>query len=344
MNKTATVGIVGYGAYMPHYYIDPAEINVGARSLGLTKKALAVWDEDSVTMAVEAGNTALEVAGVEAHELGAVYVGSESPPYAVNPMSTIVADVLGVANKESGLGEYRAVDLQFACKAATAGLQMAMGEVQGGHHDYALVIGSDKAQAKPGDVLEWSAGAAAAALLVGRERVIAEVKGMVSVTSDTPDFWRRAYEQHPQHGGRFSGEPAYFNHVLSASELIMKRLALKPGDITYAVFHMPNGRFPLEVARKLGFEAEQVEPFFTVKEVGNPYSASALMGLVAVLEKLKAGETVLVTAYGSGAGADAMILEGTDELKNYRWGGLDDLFKKRQQVGLLAYRERERWE
>jgi hydroxymethylglutaryl-CoA synthase len=273
-----------------------------------------------------------------------VYVGSESPPYAVNPMSTIVADVLGVANKESGLGEYRAVDLQFACKAATAGLQMAMGEVQGGHHDYALVIGSDKAQAKPGDVLEWSAGAAAAALLVGRERVIAEVKGMVSVTSDTPDFWRRAYEQHPQHGGRFSGEPAYFNHVLSASELIMKRLALKPGDITYAVFHMPNGRFPLEVARKLGFEAEQVEPFFTVKEVGNPYSASALMGLVAVLEKLKAGETVLVTAYGSGAGADAMILEGTDELKNYRWGGLDDLFKKRQQVGLLAYRERERWE
>jgi len=116
--------------------------------LGLEKKALAAWDEDSVTMAVEAGQTALKVAKIKAGELGAVYVGSESPPYAVNPMSTIVADVLGVGN------HYRAVDLQFACKAATAGLQMAMGEVAGKHHDYALVIGTDKAQAKRGDVLE----------------------------------------------------------------------------------------------------------------------------------------------------------------------------------------------
>ncbi len=337
------VGIVGYGAYAPRHYLPAAEIGGQAvSSLGLKKKSLARWDEDSVTMAVEAGRVALGVAGASASELGAVYVGSESPPYAVNPMSTIVADVLG-AGKETSRGEYRAVDLQFACKAATAGLQMAMGEVAGKHHNLALVIGSDKAQAKQGDVLEWSAGAAAAALVVGRERVLAEVIGSVSVTSDTPDFWRRAGEAHPSHAGRFTGQPAYFDHVLEASKKMMERSKLRASDFKYAVFHMPNGRFPVEMASKLGFKREQYEPFLTVKEVGNPYSASALLGLVAVLEKLKAGEKVLVTAYGSGAGADSMVVIGTKELEKRRWGGLEKLLKQRIGVNKEQYLEKSLW-
>jgi hydroxymethylglutaryl-CoA synthase len=331
------VGIVGYGAYIPKFYIDPIELGEGARDLGLAKKALATWDEDSVTMAVEAGQVAIGVAEIGANELGAVYIGSESPPYAVNPMSTIVADILGVGKS------YRAVDLQFACKAATAGLQMAMGEVAGRHHDYALVIGADKAQARPGDVLEWSAGAAAAALVVGKKKVIAEVLGSVSVTSDTPDFWRRAEQQFPRHAGRFTGEPAYFAHVIEASKNLMKRMNLTPKDLTYAVFHMPNKRFPMEVAERLGFDRDQVEPFMMVTELGNPYSASALLGLVAVLEVLKPGQRVLVTAYGSGAGADALIIEGTSLLVGKRKCGLAQILKNRNQVTLADYQERSKW-
>jgi hydroxymethylglutaryl-CoA synthase len=337
MNNNKSVGIVGYGAYVPHCFLDPAQINPVAKSLGLVKKSLAGWDEDSVTMAVSAGKTALGVAGIPASDLGAVYVGSESPPYAVNPMSTIVADVLGVGER------YRAVDLQFACKAATAGLQMAMGEVEGKHHNYALVVGADKAQARPGDVLEWSAGAAGAALVVGNQHVLARILRMVSVTSDTPDFWRRGYEQYPKHGGRFTGEPAYFKHVLAASRLILSETELAASHFTHAVFHMPNGRFPVEVAAVLGFKPKQIEVGHTVSEVGNPYAASAMLGLVAVLERLKPGEKVLMTAYGSGAGADAMVLEGTDELLKHRWGGLEALFANRIQVSLSEYQERGRW-
>lgn len=347
------VGIVGYGAYIPKFFIDPKEIGVGAKALGLQKKALATWDEDSVTMAVEAGRMAIRRAGIKAKELGAVYVGSESPPYAVNPMSTIVADVLGVGDLSedsvsslqagSGLASYRAVDLQFACKAATAGLQMAMGEIAGRHHNYALVIGADKAQALPGDVLEWSAGAAAAALVVGKKQIIAQVLGSVSVTSDTPDFWRRAEQPYPKHAGRFSGEPAYFTHVVEASGQVMRRMKLAPKDFTYAVFHMPNGRFPWEAAKRLGFNKNQIEPFLTVYEVGNPYSASAMLGLAAVLEVLKPGEKVLVTAYGSGAGADAMVIEGTSLLVGKRENNLIKMFKNRYQVTLADYRENSRW-
>jgi hydroxymethylglutaryl-CoA synthase len=325
-------GIVGYGAYCPTSYVETAEIDESALALGLLKKSVASWDEDSVTMAVEAGREALATAGIKAQELGAVYVGSESPPYAVNPMSTIVADILGVGDA------YRAVDLQFACKAATAGMQMAMGEVQGGHHDYALVIGSDAAQAAPGNVLEWSAGAAAAALLVGNTGVLAHVVSMTSVTSDTPDFWRREQQEYPSHGGRFTGEPAYFAHVVEASRRLMVQESLTPDDFTYAVFHMPNGRFPVEAARRLGFSFEQVEPSLTVREVGNPYSASAMLGLIALLERLKPGEKILMTAYGSGAGADAMILEGTKELKKRRWGKLQELFLHRNPMSWGDYK------
>jgi hydroxymethylglutaryl-CoA synthase len=301
------------------------------------KKSLAWWDEDSVTMAVEASQTALVVAGIVAGDLGAVYVGSESPPYAVNPMSTIVADVLGLT------GNYRAVDLQFACKAATAGLQMVMGEVSSGHHDYGLVVGVDKAQARRGDVLEWSAGAAAAALVVGGKGVIARVLDSVSVTSDTPDFWRRVGQEYPEHGGRFTGEPAYFTHVIEAGRQLLERRQLKPGDLDYAVFHMPNGRFPVEAAKRLGFSPGQVEPFLAVKEVGNPYSASTLLGMAALLEKLKPNEKALVVAYGSGAGADALLIEGTEELEKRKWGGLERMLGQRKQVELVGYLQQERW-
>jgi len=328
------VGIVGYGAYIPFHYLAVEELEPKALKLGLIKKSIPGWDEDSVTMAVAAGNIALEVAQVKSTQVGAVYVGSESPPYAVNPSSTIVADTLNIHEN------YKAVDLQFACKAATAAVQMAMAQVDNGQLSYSLVIGSDASQARPGDVLEWSAGAAAAAVVLGKEGVIARMLGMMSYTSDTPDFWRREGQKYPEHAGRFTGEPGYFKHVTKATTGLLEKLTIKPEDITYAVFHMPNGKFPLMAAQQLGFKPHQVEPFLTVKEVGNPYSASALLGLIAVLERLKPGERVLMTAYGSGAGADAMVFEATEMIVKKRWGGLKQLIEKRRKMTLTDYLSR----
>jgi hydroxymethylglutaryl-CoA synthase len=332
------VGIVGYGAYVPAQFLEVTEIDPKARELGLSKKAVAQWDEDSVTMAVEAGQIALNTAGIKPGEVGAVYVGSESPPYAVNPSSTIVADVLGIATN------YRAADLQFACKAATAGVSMAMAEIVSGQTNYGLIIGTDKAQAKPGEVLEWSAGAAAGALVVGREGVMAEIEGMVSYSTDTPDFWRRSGERYPQHAGRFTGEPGYLRHVVTSSQLMMDKLGLKPNDFNQIAFHMPNGKFPIIAATRLGFVEAQWKKSLTVTEVGNPYSASALLGLVAVLDQAQPGEKILVTAYGSGAGADSMVLNITKKMERNRWGGLNRMLEVRRKIGLKEYqqmRERE---
>jgi len=137
---------------------------------------------------------------------------------------------------------------------------------------------------------------------------------MSSFTSDTPDFWRREGAKFPSHFGRFTGEPAYFTHVLSEGEKLLKTSGLKAKDFAYCVFHMPNGKFPRVAAKKLGFTLEQLAPSLTVDKIGNPYSASSLLGLAAVLDIAKPNQKIFFVSYGSGAGSDGFIFETTENL------------------------------
>lgn len=331
-------GIVGYGAWVPKHYVLSRVIDDRASQLGLVKKSLASWDEDSVTMAVQAGLMAFTNSNVLPKNVGALYIGSESPAYAVNPSSTIVADMLSMGH------DYHAVDLQFACKAATAGLQMMMAQIASNGVTNGLIIGSDKSQAKKGDALEWSAGAASAALLIGRNTIIARVLATASFSSDTPDFWRREGQLHPTHGGRFTGKPAYFRHVIEATNKVMRINKLVPQDISYAVFHMPNGVFPYQVGKQLGFTRAQIDPGMTVLSVGNPYSASSLLGLTAVLEVAQPGELILMTSYGSGAGSDSFVFEVTNAINSYKRGEVKKMFLQQKNVAIEQYLRVERWQ
>jgi hydroxymethylglutaryl-CoA synthase len=308
-------GIVGYGVYLPIYRIKTSEIaevwkkevHEVVAGLRISEKAVAGIDEDAVTMGVAAGKAALSMAGVSALDIDSVFVGSESHPYTVNPTSTSVAEYLGVGN------DYMAVDLEFACKAATAGMQMSLGLLDGGRINYGLVIGSDTAQGRPHDVLEYTAASTACAYVLGnkKDEVIVETLDTSSFSSDTADFWRREGERYPQHFGRFSGEPAYFWHVLSEGRKLLEKSGMKPSDFAYCVFHMPNGKFPRQAAKKLGFRDEQLAPSLMVDTIGNPYSASSLLGLAAVLDIAKPGQKIFFVSYGSGAGSDGFIFEVT---------------------------------
>lgn len=317
--KIIMSGIIGYGVYTPIYRIkiseiasvwkkEPAEIIAG---LQVTEKAVPGFDEDAITMGIEAGKTALSMAGVSEKEIGAVYVGSESHPYAVNPTSTSVAEYLGIGN------DYFSADLEFACKAATAGLQITLGLLDSNKIHYGLVIGSDTAQGKPHDVLEYTASSSACAYILGNKKneIIVEVLDTSSFSSDTPDFWRRDGERYPSHFGRFTGEPAYFNHVLSEGKKLLEKSGLLPTDFAYCVFHMPNGKFPRIAAKKLGFTSGQLAPSLIVNTIGNPYSASSLLGLSAVLDIAKPEEKIFFVSYGSGAGSDGFIFKTTNRLK-----------------------------
>jgi len=318
--EVTMAGIVGYGAYIPSFRIKTEEIarqwgkdpQVISRGLLLEEKSVPGLDEDTITISVAAGRSALARAGIDPIRVGAVYIGSESHPYAVKPSGTVVADALGIGP------EVHVADFEFACKAGTEAMFVALGLVESNRVEYALAIGADTSQGAPNDALEYSASAGGAAFIFGRENLLADVLETYSYTSDTPDFWRREGEFYPRHGGRFTGEPAYFRHVLAATRGILEISQLKPSDFRYAVFHMPNGKFPLAAAKTLGFTKEQTETGWIVNTMGNTYSGSSPTGLAAILDVADPGDLILITSFGSGAGSDSFVLRATDRLLERR--------------------------
>jgi hydroxymethylglutaryl-CoA synthase len=313
-------GIVGYGAYIPRNRITTEEIahqwgkdpGTIARGLLLKEKSVPGLDEDTITISVAAGRAALDRAGIDPSRVGAVYVGSESHPYAVKPTGTIVSEALGIGP------DVHVADFEFACKAGTEAMFVALGLVEAGRVEYALGIGADTSQGAPNDALEYSASAGGAAYVFGEGDLLVEVLETYSCTTDTPDFWRREGEFYPRHGGRFTGEPAYFKHVSMATRAILDRTGLKPEDFRFAVFHMPNGKFPQAAGRQLGFTKEQMEVGWIVPLMGNTYSGSSPTGLAAVLDVADPGDRILVTSFGSGAGSDSFVLRATDLLPERR--------------------------
>ncbi len=317
MKPLRDVGIVGYGAYVPRYRLPAAEVrrvwSGGHGGLPITEKSVPGLDEDTATMAIEAARNALARGGVHADRLRAVWVGSESHPYAVKPTSTIVAEAIGATPQVS------AADWQFACKAGTEALQAAFAWVGSGMGHFAMAIGMDTAQARPADALEYTAAAGGAAFIVGaRENSLAFLEGSYSYVTDTPDFFRRAYQHYPEHGGRFTGEPAYFKHTIKAVQALLEELAYKPSDFDAAVFHQPNAKFPERVAQTLGFSKQQIQAGLLSPVVGNTYAGSSMLGLTAVLDLAKPGERILLASFGSGAGSDAFSFVVTESIVQRR--------------------------
>jgi hydroxymethylglutaryl-CoA synthase len=307
-------GIVGYGVYTSKFRIKE----------GGMERSVPFVDEDSITAAVEAGKLALIHSGVDSSLIGKIYVGSESNPYAVKPIASKVAQVLKLGEEDEDVQGVDAVDTEFACKAATSMFKDATSLVNYAKSNvqYAMVIGTDNAQSAPRDCpggeLDFFVGFGGCAYIFGKNDVIAEIEGWYSCTSDTPDFWRRDGESYPMHGGRFTGDPAYFKHIRKAAKKLMDRLNLQVEDIDYFIAHQPNVQFPVRIAKELGFREEQFMPSLQVAKFGNTYSGSSPIGLAAVLDIVKPEERILIVSYGSGAGSDAYSFITTNQILEKR--------------------------
>ncbi|HOA22502.1 MAG TPA: hydroxymethylglutaryl-CoA synthase [Aggregatilineales bacterium] len=332
------VGIVGYGAYLPRYRLPAAEIaRVWTGGMGgapIKEKSVPGLDEDVVTMSIEAARNALARAQIDPAEIRAVWVGSESHPYAVKPTSTIVAEAIGAVPNTL------AADWEFACKAGSEAMQAAIGFVGSGMARYALSIGMDTAQGRPGDALEYTAAAGGAAYLIGpADESLARIEATYSYVTDTPDFWRRAHETYPSHGDRFTGEPAYFAHVLSAARAVLEELGAEASDFAYAVFHQPNVKFPQRAAKILGFTPEQIKPGLLAGRVGNVYAGSSLLGLSATLDAAQPGDRILMVSYGSGAGSDALVLTATENIveRKNRAPSTEEYIARRTEIDYAMY-------
>ena len=335
------VGIVGYGAYVRSYRIKVEEIAkvwgddpvALSRGLVVNEKSVPSADEDTATIAVTAARYALARAQIDPQKIGAMYVGSESHPYAVKPSATIVAEAINATP------DLTAADLEFACKAGTAGIQMTMGLVDSDMIEYGLAIGADTSQGAPGDALEYTASAGGAAYIIGKDNTLADIEETYSFTTDTPDFYRREGQDYPSHGGRFTGEPAYFKHVLSAAKGLFEKTDSKPEDYDYACFHQPNGKFYLRAGKKLGFTSEQIKQGLLTPNIGNTYSGAVPLALSNILDVAEPGDKIFVVSYGSGAGSDGFTLTVNEEIKEKRdlAPKTQDIIDRKQYVDYAVY-------
>lgn len=315
MKTSRSVGIIGYGAYIPIYRLAPSEISDLWRDgqdrlfLPVKQKSVPGKDEDTITMSIEAAQNAIKRAQIDPNKIRALWIGSESHPYAVKPSGTVVAEVLGI------VPDILAADMEFACKAGTEAMQAATAFVGSSMGDYALAIGMDTAQGRPGDALEYTAAAGGAAYIIGpAEESLAIIEGSYSYVTDTPDFFRREHQHYPEHGNRFTGDPAYFKHITAAVTKLLEGLKLKPSDFTAAVFHQPNSKFPQKIAAQLGFTQEQIKHGLLAPYIGNTYAGASPLGLTDVLDHSKPGDRVLIASFGSGAGSDAFSFIVTDKI------------------------------
>jgi hydroxymethylglutaryl-CoA synthase len=338
LKPSRSTGIVGYGAYIPRYRLPATEVariwTDGEGALPIKEKSVPGLDEDVATMSIESARNALLRAEIDPTRIRAIWVGSESHPYAVKPTSTIVAEAIGTSpNIQAG-------DWEFACKAGTEAMVAAIAFVGSSMADYALAIGSDTAQGKPGDALEYTAAAGGAAFIFGpAEHSLAIIEQSYSYVTDTPDFWRRAGQRYPEHGQRFTGEPAYFKHITEAAQTLMQASHTQPSDYTYAVFHQPNTKFPQKVAGMLGFTKEQILTGLLVSTIGNTYAGAAIIGLTAILDIAQPGERILMVSFGSGAGSDAFSILVTDNIIGRQGKALQtkDYIKRRTQIDYGTY-------
>lgn len=282
-------GIVAYGAYIPRY-------RLGAETLGWhsrQERAVANFDEDSVTMAVAAGSDCLT--GRDRNRIDGIIFASTTPPYAEKQCAAIVAAALDLRQ------DIFASDVSNALRAGTNALKLALDAVAAGSAQQVLVVMADSRQGPPRGETERASGDGAAAFVIGIDDVIAQYAGSYSITDNMLDVWRtpgdsfvRTWED------RFATEEGIGRIVPEALDGYCRRHGITPADVAKAAIYAPDGRRHARLARQLGFTQSQVqEPLFGV--VGNTGAAFAPMLLASALETAGPEELLLAISYGDGS-------------------------------------------
>ncbi len=297
-------GITSIGAYVSRYRLAREEINRMWRAKGSGGgKAVAGYDEDSVTMAVAASLDCMRRCDAKP---GGLYFATTTAPYREKQSAAIIASALDLGRSCA------TADFAHSLRAGTSALKSAIDAVASGSADQIMVTASDCRAGAPKGRFEQLFGDAAAAVMTGTRRVIAEIEGTYSVFSDFTDLWRTEADTFVKSGeGRFIDEAGYMPVMQEAIRELMARSSLTQKDITRVVFTASDKRQHADLARKLGFDASQVQDPF-LERIGHSGTAAALLALAAALEEARPGERLLFANYGDGC--DAFVLRVTPEI------------------------------
>ena len=303
-------GIVSYGAYIPIFRLSRKEIarawNEGD-SPG--EKAVANYDEDSITMSVEAVIDCLS--GMERDVVDGVYFASTTSPYKEKLAASLIATAIDIPR------QIVTGDFADSLRAGTTAMKAAIDAVNGGSAKKFMVTAADCRMGTPHSDYEPLFGDGAAAFLMGNDGVIASIEGSYTHTDEFTDNWRLNSDQFVKTWeDRFILEHGYRDNIIEAISAVLKKYNLKAQDISKVVYYAPDARRHTEIARKFGFDPKtQVQdPMFD--RLGNAGCAFAMIMLVAALEEAKPGDRILFVNYGDGA--DAYIFQVTDEIKKLK--------------------------
>ncbi|MEE9420587.1 MAG: zinc ribbon domain-containing protein [Desulfatiglandaceae bacterium] len=307
------IGICSYGGYVPRYrlnrgliyqamgWMNPANI---ANARG--EKAVANFDEDSITMAVSAGIDALK--GNERSKIEGVYFASTTMPYKERLNAGIISAALGMND------HVRAADFSGGIKAGTTALLSALEGVESKRVNNLLVCSSDCRLGKPASPQELIFGDAAAALLVGDEGVIAEFKGSYSTTYDFVDHYRGEFAKFDrQWEDRWIRDLGFDQLVPEAVNGLLDKYKLKISDFAKVVYPCHYGAARKKLNKVLGMAPEMTQDNLQA-EIGETGTPHALVMLIRALEEAEPGDRILVVSFGSGC--DTLYFEATNNVEH----------------------------
>lgn len=319
------VGIVSCGVYIPYLRLKREDIGKAwdAGSAG-GEKAVSNYDEDVITMAVAAGSDCIK--GIERDKIDGLFLATTSSPYKEKQASSVVAAALDLGR------QILTADFANTLRAGTIALRLAMDAIKAGTARNILVIAADCRLGSPGSDFEQSFGDGAAAILVGETGLAATIEGSYTHYDEITDLWRTDSDKFVNSWeDRFVLSEGYTSNVEEAVSSLLKDHNLTPKDFAKAAIYAPDRRSHLGIIRSLKFDPQTQTQDPLLDTIGNTGNASALLTLVASLEEAKSGDKILLAGYGNGA--DAFIIQATDEIRKISNGrGVKDCLAVKQMI------------
>jgi hydroxymethylglutaryl-CoA synthase len=300
------IGITSFGAYIPIYRLS-RDIIANAWERGSLKgeRSVANNDEDSVTMAVEAGSDCLK--GLDRKTVDGLFFATSNAPYKEKLSAGLIATVLDLPE------EVITADYANSLRAGTAALRAAVDTVKAGSAKNVLVTAADCRSAFPRSDQEQWFGDGAAAFSIGSDKVIATIEASLSINKEIMDIWRNDDDQYVKVGeGRFILNEGYMESMREVISGILEKSGKKPSTITKLVIPSPDYRTHITVAKRLGFDPDTQLQDTLLGSVGHCGVAHPLMLFAATLENANPGDTILMASYGDGA--EALLFHVTEEI------------------------------
>ena len=301
-------GITGFGAYIPQARLQRAVIaeanawfDAGLKALGRGQRSMCNWDEDTITMGVEAAADCL--AGFEGYEPESLYFASTTFPFLDRQNSVVLTEALDLPR------QVQAMDISASQRAATSALLALLQGERGG-----MVVASEHRRSKAGSRAEMLWGDAAAAVATGGGPVLAEFLGGESLAIDFVDHYRGGEFDYDWEE-RWIRDEGYLKIVPEAVNRLLGESGFEAGDITHFILPTDQARTPPAVAKRVGIDVGAIVDN-QASTTGVAGAAQPLLLLAKTLESAKPGDLILLTGFGQGC--DALLFRATDAVSGFK--------------------------